>query len=536
MTSKSALDVTVNYATANGSATAGANQDYDAKSGQLKWTAGETGAKSVDVQLREDTLDENDETFTVTLSGAANATVATATATTTITDDDPAPLVKPITDVEVEENAVGAPIAVVLDAPSAKTITISYQLGSAGTATLGSDFTLSNGTLTYAPGETTKSIPVSILEDTIAEPNETIVINLFGHVNVRPGDVDALVTIKDDGDAAPAPTVPAKSQSEGNSGTTNFVFQVTLAARPQAVTFNWRIVAGTADGSDYIEEGGALPFPGSATATTLPVTIRVKGDAIDELDETFTLQLLNASSGAVVSSAVGTITNDDNNSKLSINDASADEPGTMTFTVTLSQASARQVGVNWATADGTATAGVDYTAGSGALTFAPGELTKTLTVAVLGDSTTEDNETLKVNLSNPTGIPAENVLDGQGDGTIVDQERPPSLSISDVLAREGTGATFTVTLAGTTLRTVTVSFNTIDATAKAGSDYSARTGTLTFAPGEKEKTITVTVLDDTVAEPTEDFFVGLGDPVNATITKNRGLGAIEASDQVATRA
>jgi hypothetical protein len=83
------------------------------------------------------------------------------------------------------------------------------------------------------------------------------------------------------------------------------------------------------------------------------------------------------------------------------------------------------------------------------------------------------------------------------------------------------------------LRTVTVSFNTIEATAKAGSDFAARSGTLTFAAGEKAKTITVTVLDDTAPEPTEDFFVGIGDAVNATITKNRGLGAIEGSDQVA---
>ena len=151
---------------------------------------------------------------------------------------------------------------------------------------------------------------------------------------------------------------------------------------------------------------------------------------------------------------------------------------------------------------------------------------------VLGDSTTEENETLKVNLSNPSGIPAANVLDGQGDGTIVDRNAPPSLSISDAIAREGAGATFTVTLAGTTLRTVTVSFNTIEATAKAGTDFSARTGTLSFAPGESSKSITITVLDDTASEPTEDFFVGIGDAVNATITKNRGLGAIEASDQV----
>ena len=105
------------------------------------------------------------------------------------------------------------------------------------------------------------------------------------------------------------------------------------------------------------------------------------------------------------------------------------------------------------------------------------------------------------------GVPAANLIDAQGDGTIVDKNAPPTLSISDTLAREGQGANFTVTLAGTTLRTVTVNFNTVDSAAKAGSDYAARTGTLSFAPGEKSKTITITVLDDTAAEPTEDFFV-----------------------------
>ena len=134
---------------------------------------------------------------------------------------------------------------------------------------------------------------------------------------------------------------------------------------------------------------------------------------------------------------------------------------------------------------------------------------------------------------NLTGVGAS-LIDKQAIGTIVDKNAPPSLSISDTNSREGTGANFTVTLAGTTLRTVTVSFNTIDSTAKAGSDYSARVGTLTFAPGEKSKTVAVTVLDDTASEPVENFFLGIGDAVNATITKNRGLGAIEASDEVAT--
>ena len=143
----------------------------------------------------------------------------------------------------------------------------------------------------------------------------------------------------------------------------------------------------------------------------------------------------------------------------------------------------------------------------------------------------EENETLKVLLSNQIGVPAVNLIDAQGDGTIIDKNAPPTLSISDTLGREGEGATFTVTLAGTTLRTVTVNFNTADATAKAGSDYAARSGALSFAPGETTKTITVTILDDNEAEPVEEFFVNIGDVVNGAITKNRGEGSIEASDR-----
>ena len=131
-------------------------------------------------------------------------------------------------------------------------------------------------------------------------------------------------------------------------------------------------------------------------------------------------------------------------------------------------------------------------------------------------------------------MPAGNLIDQEGAGTIVDKNAPPSLSISDPLAREGEGADFIVTLAGTTLRTVTVRFNTADGTATAGSDYTARVGTLTFAPGEKTKSITVTVVDDTAAEFMETFSVVLGDPVNGTITKSRGVASIEASDQPAT--
>ena len=171
------------------------------------------------------------------------------------------------------------------------------------------------------------------------------------------------ITITDD-DSSPTPTVNNPSVAEGNTGLTDLAFDVTLPCPRPAVTFNYRTVADTATASDFTEVGGApLVFQscGAGPATTLKPVIKVKGDTLDEPDESFKLELVNPTTGAIVRTATGTITNDDNNSKLSINDASSDEPGTMTFTVTLSQASAREVKVNWATADGTATAGSDYT-------------------------------------------------------------------------------------------------------------------------------------------------------------------------------
>ena len=249
---------------------------------------------------------------------------------------------------------------------------------------------------------------IKVKGDTLFEPDET-----FSVVHHRPGSTRAPgpdkrgeITIDDD-DSTPTPTLSNASVLEGNSGLVDLVFEATLAAPHSAVTFNYRTVADTANTTDYDAASGSKLFPANATttATKVPITVKVKGDLLDEVDETLKLELLN-NNDVVVRTAIGTIRNDDSNSKMSISDASAEEPGTMTFTVTLSAASAREVKVNWGTADGTATAGSDYTAGGGELTFAPGETSKTIAVEVLGDDTNEENETLKVNLSNPSGIPA----------------------------------------------------------------------------------------------------------------------------------
>jgi Calx-beta domain-containing protein/VCBS repeat protein len=203
-----------------------------------------------------------------------------------------------------------------------------------------------------------------------------------------------------------------------------------------------------------------------------------------------------------------------------------------TFTVTLSAASTEAITVIYATGNGTATAGSDYQAASGMLTFAPGETSKTITVLVNGDRLAESNETFNVNLSGATNAV---IGDGQGMGSIVDDE--PRISISDVTRYEGrknktTLFTFTVTLSTAYDQPVSVSFQTVNGTATTSdNDYTAKTGTLTFAPGETTKTITIEVKGDSKKEADETFYLDVyGNSSNSLFTKSRGIGTILNDD------
>jgi hypothetical protein len=221
---------------------------------------------------------------------------------------------------------------------------------------------------------------------------------------------------------------------------------------------------------------------------------------------------------------------------LSINDATVTEGNTGTvnavFTVTLSAAWNQTVTVRYSTADNTATtAGNDYQPKSGTLTFAPGVTSQTITVLVNGDRVGETDESFFVNLDSPT---VASIADGQGVGTILDDE--PRITISDVSLKEGnTGTTnfnFTVSLSAAYTATVTVRYATADGTATvANKDYQAKSGTVTFAAGVTSQTITILVNGDKTKEPNETFYVNLSNAVSALITDSQGVGTILNDDR-----
>ena len=221
---------------------------------------------------------------------------------------------------------------------------------------------------------------------------------------------------------------------------------------------------------------------------------------------------------------------------ISVGDASLVEgnSGTkqMVFTVSLSKAATGPVTANYATANGSATAGQDYVAKSGTLSFAAGETQKTISITVNGDTAIENNETLALNLSSPSGA---TIADGAAVGTILtDDAVVPRIAITDATVKEGNSGTrdlsFTVTLSQATTSTVTVAYGTADGTAKAGQDYIAQTGTLTFAPGETSRTINVKVAGDTAIEANETLKINLTSPTGATIANSSATGTIVNDD------
>jgi ribosomal protein L35AE/L33A len=323
-----------------------------------------------------------------------------------------------------------------LDTAQAAPVTVDFATAN-GTATAPSDYAATTGTLTFAPGETAKTVTVQVNGDTTVEPDETFTLNLSNAAgNATIADAQGVGTIVNDDQTVIVPpsriSINDVTMTEGNAGQTAFRFTVSLdAAQLGPVTVDFTTADGTATASgDYAASTGTLTFAPGETAKT--VTVQVNGDTTVEPDETFTLNLSNAAGNATIADAqgVGTIVNDDQvvivpRSGISIGDVTMAEGNSgqtaFRFTVSLDAAQLGPVTVDFATADGTATAPSDYVAASGTVTFAPGETAKTVTVQVNGDTTKEANETFTVNLANATGNAT--IADGHALGTILNDDR-----------------------------------------------------------------------------------------------------------------
>jgi ELWxxDGT repeat protein len=312
------------------------------------------------------------------------------------------PRILNINDVSVMEGNAGtqsATFTVTLSAVPTAPVTVNYATAS-GNASVGSDYQVASGTLTFGPGETCKTIPVLVNGDRLPEPAETFFVNLSNQTNAAIGDGQGVATIVDDD---PLISISDVTVTEGNTGTRSATFSVSLSAMSgETVMVNYTTANSTATaGSDYVAELGTLILAPSETSKTLSVLLN--GDRLAEPNETFVVNLSSATNAAIADGqGVGTILDDE--PLISISDVTKHEGNgkkttLLVFTVTLSAAYDQPVTMSFQTASGTATTSdSDYVAKSGTLTFAAGETTKTITIQVKRDNKNEANETFFVDL------------------------------------------------------------------------------------------------------------------------------------------
>ena len=410
------MDVTVDFATADGTAQAGS--DYTAASGTLTFTPTDT-EKTFTVTILDDTIYEGSETFIVSLSNPTNSSLGDpASATVTITDDDPLPeIVLSNATYSVDEDGVSVTITAQISGARSMDVTVDYATLE-DTALPGSDYTATSGTLTLTPTDTEKTFTVTILNDAIYEGDESFIVALSNPTNASLGEPFAASVVIFDDESMPIIVLSSATYSTVEENISVTITAQISGARSMDVMVNYATADGTAlAGSDYTSTSDAITF--TPTDTQLTFTVPILDDGIYEGDETFSVSIFDPIFAALgnPASAVVTIIDDDPLPEIVLSNAtySVNEDGaSVTITAQISGIRSMDTTVDYATADGSALAGSDYTASNGTLTFIPTDIEKTFIIPILEDTIYEGDETFTIALSNPThatlGTPSEAVI------------------------------------------------------------------------------------------------------------------------------
>ena len=339
----------------------------------------------------------------------------------------------------ISEATPSLPVKILRTGDVSGSVSVNYAT-SDGTATAGSDYTAMSGTLTFAAGELTKTIFIPIINDNLFENgDETFNLTLSSPTQsaILSPPTTATVTILDNDPKPLAFTPTIIRVEEGDSGTTNVAFKLSLTnPSVQVVTLNYATQDGSATaGSDYVAASGTFTIPAGASSAT--VNIQINGDTTVEFSETFNILLTNVTNATLFNSSTNVLINNDDSSvqladaAISVNEGA----GFVNVTVTRSGITLKAATVTLTTSDtaglqdcalanGKASERCDYGTVVGTAQFPVGEFSKTFTIPIVDDALVEGNETFTVSLHGPDGA----FLDTPNTATItiVDNDATPA--------------------------------------------------------------------------------------------------------------
>ncbi len=501
-----ATSTVVDYATVADFARAGS--DFTARSGSVTIAAGETEA-TVNVDLKNDRVSESGEVFGLKVAAAGGLT---AYGQANLLDDDgPVPVIS-IEGVTRVESSGYLDVTLRLSELQDQPVTVDYRTIN-GTADSDVDFSDTSGTVTFAAGSYTADAQVYVRADTLGEPDEFWVFELFNPVGAGFGGRNHSLRsgnwiIDEDaggGDRAIDVVAPTVTEGKGQA-----VFTVSLSEAFAADTeVSYATVAGSAAKGDFIGERGKLTFYAGQTEAT--VAVDLKNDGKLESAETFGLRVTGP--GGLKGFGAATLLDDDGRVPvLSIEGIERVEAsGYQKVMVRLSEAADAPVTVQLRTVDGTASAsGLDYSSLDTQVTFAAGDTAATAQVYLRSDTASEADEFFFVALSTPVGgrfgpgdlAPRATVWIRDDDAGA--QKR--ALAISDVKATESAGtANFTISVSRPLEDDLVIGYKTQNGTARSGSDFVADKGKVTLFAGATEAVVSVKLKDDHRSERDETF-------------------------------
>ena len=519
--------VTVDYATADGTAESGA--DYTEATGTLTFAADTTGPLTIRVAITDDGADEaEEETFQVELSAAVNATLEDASATGTIEDnDDPAVTVRfGAASYEAEEDGSSAVVTVELSVDPEREVEIAVTAAGENGADSG-DYTVTGATVTFGSGETSKEVTVAAVDDLVDDDGERVTLGLGTPLpdGVTAGSpATAVVTLKDNDDRGVKVSAEELTVTEGSTGS----YTVVLESEPtDAVTVAVEVPAGT----DVSVSPESLTFTSGnwSVPQTVTVTAAEDEDALADGVVRLTHAVSGGDYGSETAAGVSVTIREKDEPELAIVDARGSEgSGGLLFEVSLNTASSEDVTVDYATADGTAESGTDYTEATGTLTFGAGATGPlTIRVAITDDGADEaEEETFRVELSGAVNATLE---DASATGTIEDDDDPAvtvKFGAASYEAEEGGSAVVTVELSVDPEREVEIAVTAAGENGADSGDYMVTGATVTFGSGETSKEVTVAAVDDRVDDDGERVTLGLGTPLPDGVTAGSPATAV----------
>ena len=431
----SSKTVTAEYETGTGTATKG--EDYEGTTGTLTFPALET-AQTIRVPIIDDDLDEAAETFTVMLINASNATIGISEATGEIVDND-----LPVVNVAADPTAVeeGQIVTFTLTRMGDLTVPLTVPVSVTEHGAFLADGTPTEAT--FATNAAIITLPVATVDDEVDEVNGAVTATIADNATHRAGDMaSATVPVTDNDVHGVTVTPTVLTIPEGGSAS----YTVVLTSEPTA---DVTVAVQVPENGDIAVDETALTFTAENWKTPQTVTVTAAQDADAVADDPLTIR--HAVSGGDYESVTAasvevTILEDDTPTLLIADAAAAESDGEMAFLVRLSVASSQTVTVEYATAAGTAMAGIDYEETTGTLTFPALETEQMIRVPIIDDDLDEAVEAFTIALSNASNAA---VGDSEAAGVIVDNDLPVVNVAADPAAvEEGGTVTFTLTRMG----------------------------------------------------------------------------------------